>query len=75
MINLRKNTREYNQSIARLQEELRQADELLKKDKQGVRADFKELVDAIYTTNEILTSRKNLSLSQTAQTLQDNLHA
>ena len=75
MINLRKNTREYNQSIAHLQDELRQADELLKKDKQGVRADFKELVDAIYTTNEILTSRKNLSLSQTAQTLQDNLHA
>lgn len=60
MVALKRGTKDYSKTLARIKQTIKIHDESIKREQQTVLADFEDLNDAIANTNEILMGRKSL---------------
>ena len=60
MISLRKQTKDYTKNLVKLEQDIKAYDKQIQVEKQNVKQEFKDLVEAVFNTNDILISRKGL---------------
>lgn len=60
MVNLKKNAKDYSNSVAKLRQALMNHDDVIKREQSTLFADHKELLNSITTYNDILMGRANL---------------
>ena len=60
MVNLKKNAKEYTNSVGKLRQALMNHDDVIKREHQTLFNDHKELVSSINTYNDILMGRASL---------------
>ena len=61
MVGLKRTTKDFNKSIAKIKLAIQEHEDVIEKEKQTVRADYTDLLDAIQSTNDILAGRSNLA--------------
>ena len=60
MVALKRTTKDFNKSIHKIKLAIKAQEDVIKKDKNTVKQEYKELLDAVVGTNDILTGRHNM---------------
>ena len=60
MVSLKKNSKEYSNSIIKLRQAIMNHDDAIKREHQAATSDHRELLNAVNTCNDILLGRASL---------------
>jgi len=60
MVVLKRTTQDFNKSIHKIKLAIKAHEDVIKKDTRNAKLEYQELLDAIVSTNDILTGRQNM---------------